>query len=149
MAPRRSPTTRFACRDGSCEMPSSTSWAPAVTNRSENHFVRVRGVFGQSSHSDFLIHSLGIRERSQKSVNGHTLDIDEIVFFAEVDLDRFVFHIISGRTIFCSANSKAASRAASASIWFDYLRLFAFINYPQGKVFFTKNLDSLFPYGKV
>src|SRR5271157_2556569 len=28
---------------------------PAIANRTENHFVRIRGVFGESSHSDFLI----------------------------------------------------------------------------------------------
>jgi len=80
--------------------------------------VHIRGVFGESSHSDFLIHSLSISQCSQKSVDGHTLDVGEIVFFAQVDLDRFVYHEISGlKTIFWSgipANSKAAARAAPA-----------------------------------
>jgi hypothetical protein len=84
-------------------MLSSAFCPPAIANRSENHFVRIRGVFGESSHSDFLIHSLSISECSQNSVDGRTLDVGEIVFFAQLDFDRFVFHVLVGlKTIFTS-----------------------------------------------
>jgi hypothetical protein len=75
-------------------MVNSAFSSPAITNRRENQFVRIRGVFGESSHSSFLIHSLSIRQCSQKSVDSHTINVGEIVIFAQVDFDRFVFHLI-------------------------------------------------------
>jgi len=60
-------------------------------DRRENQFVRIRGVFGETDHPDFFIHSLGIGQRTQKSVDGHTIDVGEIVFSAQVDFDRFAF----------------------------------------------------------
>src|SRR5271166_378042 len=60
-------STIYVQRRGSREMPGSASCPSALANRSENHFVRVRGVFGESSHSDCLIHSLSISECGQKT----------------------------------------------------------------------------------
>ena len=82
-----------------------------IANRSEDHFVCIRGVFGESSHSEFLIHSLSIGQCSQKSVDGHTIDVDEIIFSAQVDFDRFVFHVISGFWSGNPTNSKGSGES--------------------------------------
>ena len=53
--------------------------------------MRIRGIFGESGQSMFLIRSLGIAQCGQDRVHGHTIDVGEIVFSAQVDFDRFAF----------------------------------------------------------
>ena len=87
----------------------------------------------------FLIRSLSIGQCSQKSVDSHTVDVGEIVFSAQADFDRFVFHVSSARRSF-RARSKERRERLQPPVNSIYPGLIAI---PMGK-YCNKRVEILF-----